>query len=236
MKILSIDTSTKYSVVSVSDGNNLLYGTRCLFEKGRCDGLFELIKYSLKRAGLALKDIDCFGVGVGPGSFTGLRIGVSAIKGLSYALSKPVAVFSSLDAIAWNYIEDKHGRLSVIVDAKRSNVYNRFYDLNAPSGPKILSEVSLTNIDIFLKDIKENDIFCGDGLIIYKDVIKKRFKKEKPEFAREELWYPTAQSICGLARYEAARADKHDCFSLGATYLYSHDCQVNKNTARMTDK
>ena len=131
MVFLSIDTSTQYTVVALSDEKSLLYGSRRLSEKGRSDSLMNLLTHCLKYTKTKLDAIDFFGVGVGPGSFTGLRIGLSTVKGLSFALKKPCYVFSSLDAIASNGRRFLKKQLCVLVDARRSNVYGRFYTFAA---------------------------------------------------------------------------------------------------------
>ncbi len=99
MKILSVDTSTKFLTLAVyNEGRvceyNLETGNRLSVL------LVPHIKIVLKAAGMSLRDIDYFACGLGPGSFTGLRIGVSAVKGFSFALNKPVIGIPTLDALA----------------------------------------------------------------------------------------------------------------------------------------
>jgi len=230
MKFLSIDTSTRYSVVSLSDEQGMVYGKTCLYEKGHSQELSGLIEHCVEKAKWSLGDITGFGVGIGPGSFTGLRVGVSTIKGLSYALKKPCYTFSSLDAIAFNEAACKTNRLSVIVDAKRSNIYSCHYKVDELTGALTrISEDFLMPVDSLEKDNLENISFSGDGVALYKEMIHKKIKNA--EFISQEFWYPTPQSISRLV-HGSYRAHKGvDCFKLGAVYLYAEDCQVSKKTS-----
>ncbi len=191
MNFLSIDTSTKYSVVAIRGKGGKVHGCRRLFEKGRADRLSALIAECLKRSGLKIGAVDYFGVGVGPGSFTGLRIGLSIIKGLSYALKKPCLVFSSLDAIAFNNAPYKKGRLCVMVDAKRSNVYSRFYDIAESSvgsscvkaGP---SKDALLSLPVLLQKTGTSMAFSGDAIDLYRGDILAKVKD--PRFLAQRIW------------------------------------------------
>ncbi len=237
MKFLSLDASTKFCVACLSDNNGLIYGTRRLFEKGRCEAMLGLIEHCLEKAKLKKKEIDYFGVGVGPGSFTGLRIGLSTIKGLSYALKKPCLAFSSLDAIAFNRASYRKNEVYVLVDARRSKLYNRFYKFNGASGEiEPASEGALTDFEDLAPVFSGKMAFSGDALGLYKDEISRLARRSSgtrkgagsaSQFMPEELWYPTAESISYLTRRSYLKGETIDCFKLSAAYLYEQDCQVH---------
>lgn len=224
MKFLSIETSTKYSVVCIGDEKGARFGERRLFEKGRLDGISLLIEDALGKSGTRLNDIGAFGVGTGPGSFTGVRIGVSTAKGLAYSLNKPCYGFSSLDAIAYSASDGPFEDLCVIVDARRSNVYARFYKkragLKAVSGPELLS------IDQLWPRCSVGMHFCGDGVGLYHDAIKK--KVGGAVLLGEEFWFVQPEGIRRLTAEEIRRKDSKTPFALAATYLYDQDCQIQK--------
>ncbi len=224
MKFLSIETSTKYSIVAVCDEKGLLFGTSRLSEKGRLDGIDLLIREALKKTKLDIGDINGFSIGVGPGSFTGIRIGISALKGLSYAFKKPVYSFSSLDAIAYNLKGCEIKRLCVIVDARRMNLYSRLYEIGNRVKP--LNKDELVNFESLFSLCRVGTVFCGDGAYIYKDQIIKKFgaSSVKPQ----KFWFPTPESISVLT-LEAYRHNKmQNCFELSANYLYGQDCQIRR--------
>jgi len=237
MKFLSLDTSTAYSVVSLSNENGLMCGARRLFEKGRSDRLLSLVAHCLEKAKTQIDEVDYFAVGVGPGSFTGLRIGISTVKGLSYALRRPCLAFSSLDAIAFNGAFASETRLCVMVDARRANVYCRFYASNGLAGDtgaswRRFSPAMLLNLKTFQKRVmleaqKEKGMaFCGDAVRLYRgDLLE---KNRRFRFMPEESWYPTPESLAHLAKEGVHNHGTVDPFGLSAAYLYEQDCQINK--------
>ncbi|HAJ57130.1 MAG TPA: tRNA (adenosine(37)-N6)-threonylcarbamoyltransferase complex dimerization subunit type 1 TsaB [Candidatus Omnitrophica bacterium] len=226
MKFLSIDTSTKYSVLAIFDEERLGFGERRLFEKGRVDGLDILIREGLKKTRARIERIGCFGAGVGPGSFTGLRVGLSSVKGLGYGLAVPVAGFSSLDAIAYNFLEDEAVvDLCVMVDARRANVYCRFYKRRKDGFVHISADELVPAKGLFSR-CKPSTVFCGDAVGLYRHEIEKEFgiRAISPEAA----WFPTPESIRRLSLEAFASGRTKSCYDLSARYLYEQDCQVKK--------
>lgn len=227
MKFLSIDTSTKYSVLAIFDEERLIFGERRLFEKGRVDGLEALIRYALKRAGIKIENIGCFGAGVGPGSFTGLRIGLSAVKGLGYGLSAPVVGYSSLDAIAYNFFEDESvGDLCVMVDARRANIYRSFYR-RRKEGFMRRSADELVPAKSLFSNCRKRTFFCGDAAGLCRDKIERRFGAQA--ILSEAAWFPSPESIRRLSLEVFSAGRPGDCFDLSARYLYEQDCQVKNS-------
>jgi len=222
MRFLSIDTSTKYSVAVIIKGERIIFGESRLYEKGRLDGLDLLIHDALKKSRLEVADLDGFGIGIGPGSFTGLRIGVSTIKGLSYCLDKPVYGFSSLDAICYSALKVDFSKLCVLVDARRSNVYCRMY--KKARNIERLTEDRLLPFENLLDSCDKNTVFCGDGAEVYEREIVNRFGKER--ILSQKFWFPTPESITTLTLEYCKKKDSKDSFELSARYLYGQDCQV----------
>lgn len=231
MKFLSLDTSTKYSAIAICDEKGLIFGVRRLFEKGRVDAMTLLVQEALKKAKLTVDAIDGFGIGIGPGSFTGLRIGLSTVKALSYATGKPCYPFSSLDAIAYNFVDEDIPRLCVVVDAKRSHVYTRFY-ANVPDRARKeemirLSPDELIPVKALVSRCRPQMVFCGDAWGFYHSQIED--KKNLFHALPENLWFPTPQSIAFLTIEACHKNKSKNCFELKATYLYEQDCQVKRS-------
>ena len=90
--------------------------------------LVPMIGQLLKKSRLKLSDVDVFAVGVGPGSFTGLRVGVATAKVLGYVLKKKIVGVSSLEAVAREALDGKNGRVAVALDARRTQVYGAVYE------------------------------------------------------------------------------------------------------------
>jgi tRNA threonylcarbamoyladenosine biosynthesis protein TsaB len=104
MKILSIETSTMLGGVAIMDDKaGLIAETRLNVKTTHSERLMTAVNNTLIQSELKLEDMDVFAVAIGPGSFTGLRIGLSTVKGLAYATGKPMVTVPTLDAFAWNF-------------------------------------------------------------------------------------------------------------------------------------
>ena len=165
--ILGIETSTKICSVAISDGDKLLALEEEGGEYSHSEKLTIFIQRVLKKTNIKLKDIDAIAVSKGPGSYTGLRIGVSVAKGLCYALNKPLIAVDTLQAMARNpslILPKGEGLIlfSPMIDARRMEVYTALYDENnnfvTPITAKIIDSTS------FVEELKNQKIiFFGDG-------------------------------------------------------------------------
>ncbi len=226
MNFLCLDTSTAYSVVAVADEKKVLAQARRRFDKGRAEGVFDLIETCLRQASLTLKDIAAFGVGVGPGSFTGVRIGLSAIKGFSFAFSRPVYPFSSLAAIAVNAVRIPVRRLAVAVDARRSHVYAAEFKQDGKGGFEPLCKDALLDVERWLDRLDTKAVLTGDAVKVYSQEIGRRLGVLGS--LEEDMWYPAPEGIAALTQKAFRQRRKTDAQGLEAVYLYARDCQVKK--------
>ena len=127
MKILALETSAKsVSTAVVENGAPLAYAYQCTgLTHSRT--LMPMVDAMLKNAELTLGDMDAVAVAAGPGSFTGLRIGIAAVKGLAWAADKPCFGVSTLEAMAQN-LAHMDGLLVCAMDARRNQVYNALFE------------------------------------------------------------------------------------------------------------
>jgi tRNA threonylcarbamoyl adenosine modification protein YeaZ len=194
MIVLSIDSSSKVATVALLK-DDILLGEYILNDKKEHSViLMPLIERLLKDCNLEVDDIDGYVVSKGPGSFTGLRIGMATIKGMSFGSNKPYISLSSLDALAYS-LSSFSGIICPIMDALRENVYSGLY--KSVDG-KLTTILEPTSIDIdklleLLKEKNEEVIFTGDGLIKHKDFIKENFNN--PHFAPNHLSITRASSL-----------------------------------------
>ena len=231
MKILAIDTSTRRLSVAVTQGATLL-GAR--YFRPRRDLALSMaadLKRVLGIAGVALNDVDAFVIGLGPGSFTGLRVGLSGVKALALATGKPVIGLSSLDAVAMNIrMGRKDLQICVVTDARRNLVYSALYDRTS-AGLVRKGEYRLDSIAAVLGGLSGQVVFTGDGLMVFQDEIIKESASGRfiPVFAPERCWYPRAVSLAVLG-YERLRQGQvgPSAEMLVPLYLYPEDCQVGK--------
>lgn len=132
------------------------------------ESIIEVIRKKLPNP----EEIDGIGVSIGPGSFTGLRIGIATAKGLGMGLKKPVVGVSTLDAFVAGIPSPEH-KITPILDARNGNVYTASYE---PNGKRI-TPYSLIEIKEFLENLKGEHIFTGSGVRIYRDLIQRKLGK-----------------------------------------------------------
>lgn len=227
MNILALDTSTKdFSVVIAWDETILAKRTFHL-KKLLDSSIMPSIQSVLKKAELNLKDCDCLAIGVGPGSFTSLRVGVSTVKALSMATKKPIIACSSLDLIALN-VQGDVGHLCVISDAKRKLLYSVTFQ-KQKGMLKRNSPYDLCSVDDVLKQVADfpECTFAGDGIVLYQERIEKEFKGIA-HFAAEKTWQPKAENLISAAISVYKKKKFISPEKLLPMYLYPHDCQVYK--------
>lgn len=178
MIVLSIDSSSKVATVAILK-DDVLLGEYILNDKREHSViLVPLIENLLKECNLTIDDIDGYVVSKGPGSFTGLRIGMATVKGMSFGNNKPYISISSLDALAYNLISF-NGIICPIMDALRENVYTALYKNNNDNLEKIMdyTAMDIDKLVDLLKTKNEDVIFVGDGVYKHKQYICDNFPK-----------------------------------------------------------
>jgi len=169
--ILSIETSSKNCSVCVSENENI----RSLVEHyddnySHAENLHVFIKEALQRASFSFQDLSAIAVSKGPGSYTGLRIGVSAAKGLCYALEKPLIAISTLEAMA-HKIQIQEGCIVPMLDARRMEVYAAVFDNKYREIREIKAEIIDENS--FSEQLAQGPVHCiGTGASKCQGVIK----------------------------------------------------------------
>jgi len=224
LKILGIDTSSKALSIALSRGRDVIIEESYVLERRHSSLLVPKIKEMLGKVNASIDDVAAFVVGVGPGSFTGLRIGVSTIKGLGIATKRPCIGIPSIDSMALN-ADGAAKIICPVIDAKRGQVYSAIYKReNARVVRK--SDYLLLGIDRLMKRVKAPAIFLGDGLALYRDRIQHLNKNAI--FLDEAYWYPRANNLIRLGFGRIKRYKKMDLTRLRPIYLYPKDCQVRK--------
>ena len=194
MIVLSIDSSSKVATVALLNDDTLL-GEYVINDKREHSVLLmPMIENLLKDCELTINDIDGFVVSKGPGSFTGLRIGMATVKGLSFGANKPYISLSSLDGLAYS-ISYFNGIICPIMDALRENVYTALYKNEDGEFKNIMEPTPMELPDLLemLKEKNEEVIFTGDGLLKHKEYIKENFTNAK--FAPNHVSLTRASSI-----------------------------------------
>jgi tRNA threonylcarbamoyladenosine biosynthesis protein TsaB len=194
--VLTIDTSSSAGSVALSRGEMLLGEIFLNIENIRSDRVLVSLRQLLADTGTALETVDALGVVLGPGAFTGLRVGVAMIKGLALATGLPVVGVSSLRTLAMQVPASRHP-LCALLDARKKEVYAGFFrweeGLPSPLGPE---QVLLPEK---LIDVLEGPVlFIGEGAATYRTLIVRRMGKNA-HFAPWTFNLPRASHAAGLA-------------------------------------
>jgi len=170
MKVLGIDTSTSCGAVGLIDDGEVLSDYLLNISVTHAERLLGAIGLVLREARCSIGDVDGWALSLGPGSFTGLRIGVSTVKGLAFATGKPVAGVSTLDALA-SQVSPTPYLICPILDARKKEVYTAFYRYGEGNILGRQSDDQALRPEDLVKKIKKQTIFLGDGVRTYRDFL-----------------------------------------------------------------
>ena len=229
MKILAIDTSSKRCSVCIFEDNHVIINLNNDDEKTHSVKLMPMVDQAFKETGLSLDDISLLACCIGPGSFTGVRIGISTVKAFADVKNIPVVGITSLESLAYNVIHDnssvntideKKTLICSLIDAKNNNVYCGLYYYNEKMN---LIEIFAEDISVTIEKIKNNFvknnfsdiIFVGDGAETYKNTIEDNFKNENICICESESNFQCSPSLAkaGLQKYnEGNYGDSNSIF------------------------
>lgn len=219
MRILAIESSGMVASVAVMN-DGVLEGETFLNHKLQHSVvLFPMIQDTLKKLEITISDIDAVAVSRGPGSFTGLRIGVAAAKGIAQGGHKKFIAVSSLDSLAFQQTSFG-GLICPIMDALRQNVYTAVYSWK---DGKLVKEMDYDAIHINdllekLAGTGKDVMFCGGGVAINKDAITARMG-EKAYFAPAISMMPRASSMADIADIRLREGKEDSIYTFGPMYI-----------------
>jgi tRNA threonylcarbamoyladenosine biosynthesis protein TsaB len=224
MKILAVDTATKSCSVAIIEAGSLSAELTTLKDQTHSKHLMELIHNGLGMSGFSAADLDGLAVTIGPGSFTGLRIGISTIKGLAHALDKPVVGISSLDALAWQ-CADRSYLICALLDARKGEVYSATYrytnDTLTQKSPENASAPGAA-----LQKIKEPCVFIGSGAQLYRRNIS-TVLGDLAHFAPKSQNIIRASSVAFLSMERFETHDTVEVADLVPHYIRKSDAELN---------
>lgn len=225
MKVLSIDTSTMIGGVAVMDEKSgLLAEVRAKVKTGHSGRLMPEIEEALKRASLSITEVDAICVTTGPGSFTGLRIGLSTAKGLSYSTGLPIVTVPTLEALAWNF-PNFHCPVCPVLDARKKEVYAAVFDTGAGDVKRLMAETSIKPSElagILLKH--EALMLTGQGAELYRGLFVEMLGR-KALFAPAHLMAPLPSSVAELGLRKAVRGEYAEPKTLAPFYIRKSEAE-----------
>jgi len=224
MKILAVDTATTSCSVAIVDQTSLISEFTIDREETHSKHLMDMIKTVLRMSGINLSDLDGFTVTRGPGSFTGLRIGISTIKGLAVASEKPVVGVSSLETLALQ-VSYSNDLICPILDARKGEVYfSRYRFLKGHL--KRQTEERVAPPDEAVDNLKESCLFVGNGALLYKEMILEKMG-EFASFAPmiQNTIRASTLAYLGMAKFE--NNDIDDIEKIEPYYIRKSDAELN---------
>ena len=236
--ILSMDTATPCSAVALTSGTRkdgrVLASLSLTGNVTHSRRLLRAVDYLLQEAGLGWPEIDGIGVGLGPGSFTGLRIGMATAKGLAAAAGKALVGVASLDSLAAKCSTPR--LICAVVDARKKEVYSAFYRCTRDGLAERIGDISAVAPEKLAALITEPVLMIGDGAALYGDLFKEMLG-ELVLFAPAMLHELSATSLGLLAGEQLVAGKVLDLAEAVPLYIRSSDAQLNlaQRTMRRPD-
>lgn len=205
MLILAVDTTTFSGSVALLEKTKLLAEVNLESPLTHSEKLLPAVNFILQTNGLNIKDIEGYALAVGPGSFTGIRIGLSTVKSFSYASGKSIAAISSLKALALKIRSSQTRLISPLLDAKKGEIYTALFESRRQALKEVIPQGAYPP-DMFFSLLPSHRVihFIGNGIDAYKEKIFKYFK-DKARLSSRSFFI--AYEV-GLLGYELLRQKK----------------------------
>lgn len=225
--LLALDTSSNVTSIAVARGAELLGSMSEPADEKRSEKLWLEVRSLLGGLELTIRDVDVFSVCIGPGGFTGLRVGVAAVKGMAAALSKPVVGITSLEAAAFG--AGPATLVCAMWNAYKGEVYSQVFSFDDEGVPVTESVAMVSTFDKALEQVAKLDelVFAGEGAQAGSEFIE-RFAsaREKGNWAIAESHDSLAASVARLAHLKWAGGDVESAASLSACYVRPAEAEV----------
>lgn len=225
MLILGIDTATPQVGAAIGGHEGVLASFHTCRGSRHAELLAPGIDFVRRQARITLDEISVVAVDVGPGLFTGLRVGVASAKAIAQALRVPMIGVSSLDLLAFQ-VRSSPRLIACVIDARRGEVFVGMYR-QVPGGVQRLSDHVLATPDDLVSDLeskREEMLVVGDGAVRYRDAFR---QLSRAELGDAGTAHPTAGALVQLAHARALREDFVHPAELSPVYLREADAAIN---------
>ncbi len=233
MIIVGMDTSSVNAAVAVMNDKKLVGEYLISNDRTHSQIIMPLLEDLLKKCSVKIWDVDVFATAIGPGSFTGVRIGMASVKTLSQMCGKPIIGISSLESLSYN-CSLFDGVVCPIIDARHKEVYNALFE----KGQR-LCEDRIVKLELLFEELGSRKvIFCGDGAVAYRDVIEE-YNPGSWQIAPASICMQKAASLCQAAYSRAEAGDYDNAYSLVPLYLRQSQAErelAQKQNSKVTDQ
>jgi tRNA threonylcarbamoyladenosine biosynthesis protein TsaB len=219
MRILALDTSTNVATVAILEDDTIIGEYSCNKGKTHSQTLMPMIKELLEKVGLYAKDMDAFAASIGPGSFTGLRIGVTTAKAMAFAAEKPVISVHTLDALAFN-LQMPNALLCPMIDARNNQVFTavyRFVDGKLERLTEYLG-IPVNELADIIRPMDGRIVLMGDACKLHKQYFIEELGN-RVSIAPPHTALAKASSVAVLARNAFIDGKLESCYDMVPFYL-----------------
>jgi tRNA threonylcarbamoyladenosine biosynthesis protein TsaB len=223
MYILGIETSTTTGSVAVVSEDSVIAQYSLNIEVTHSERLMSTVDRVLKDTGLNVAELGGFAVAIGPGSFTGLRIGLAAVKGLALVTGKPVAAVPTLKALAWN-VPYSAATVCPLLDARKKEVYAATYRFEGAGMVQVMAE-AVISLSLLSGRITGTTLFTGEASHLFREDIVKLFG-DRALFAPVASLLPSAATVAGIGLGMIKSGKKTDVDSLTPMYIRRPEAEV----------
>jgi len=223
MFILGIETSTKTGSVAVVSEDAVIAQYSLNIEVTHSERLMSTVDRVLKDSGIPIADMDGFAIAIGPGSFTGLRIGLAAVKGLAFATGKPVAAVPTLKALAWNLPQAGHP-VCPMLDARKNEVYAALYKYQGLELLQLMPEATIPLAEIANR-IPGTVLFTGEASRLYQQALEQAFG-DRALFAPRTACLPSAAAVAEIGLDMIRKGEQIDPDNLTPLYIRRPEAEV----------
>ncbi|MGH2728577.1 MAG: tRNA (adenosine(37)-N6)-threonylcarbamoyltransferase complex dimerization subunit type 1 TsaB [Actinomycetota bacterium] len=223
MLVLGIETSTAVSSVAIGSEQGIVGSAQLGRGKGHEQFVVPAIRFILEQAEVPVRQLAGVAVGVGPGLFTGMRVGVATAKTMAQALRIPIIGIPSLDLLAYS-VRHSPRLICACVDARRGEIFSSFYR-QVPGGVQRLSEYQAWPPARLADEVQARSdevLFVGDGALVYRD----KLNAARAEFASQAQAFPTASALVELAIPRFVREDTDPLLELEPLYVRKTDAEI----------
>lgn len=227
MKTLAIDTSGKAAGIAILADSQIMYEIYINTGLNHSLVLLPELDKALHTLNIDLKDLDLFVTTTGPGSFTGLRIGLSTLKGFALSQNKPLVGVSTLEALAHNICADDF-LICPIMNGPMEEIYTALYRYHAHADYESVMEDQITDIPTLVQKIDGPVIFMGEGAIRWEAILREQLR-DHARFAPEYLNVCRTSIIASMGLKKYQRQETDDMVSLIPTYLRASEAEIKKS-------
>ncbi|ACL75178.1 tRNA (adenosine(37)-N6)-threonylcarbamoyltransferase complex dimerization subunit type 1 TsaB [Ruminiclostridium cellulolyticum] len=235
MRILAVDTSTNVASAAILEDEVIIGEYNCNRGKTHSQRLMPMVQHLMETAGLTVSDIDAFSASIGPGSFTGLRIGVTTIKAMAFAAEKPVISVHTLDALAYN-IPFAENLVCPMIDARNNQVFTAIYRFIGGKLERLTEYLGIpvTELADTLRVMDGKITFLGDACSMHKEYFEHELG-DRVRIASANTALAKASSVAILAGKAYREGKLESYYDMVPFYLRKSQAERERENRKVKD-